>query len=128
MKNKLSISLIAVALSCAFAFVAYATGTENDEINGSEDIVGMELSANEVQSIKEECKEIGVEDGVEGDELITFVEECFAANTMAFDEANPEESELATEDQEIPAMEDETLSDSEEPNLVDEEPLTESTS
>ena len=120
MKKKFSISLLVVTLSCAFAFIAFAESTKIEEEN-----VNMELSENEVIDIVEQCKAIAVENELEGDDLTAYVDECFAANTMIIDDANPEE-ELMTDEQDIPVLEDDSLNDLDEP--VVEEPLTESTS
>ena len=123
MKNKLSFSLIAVTLSCAIAFVVHAAGTESEE-----DLVNMELSEAELKTITEECTAIAVENDMQGEELITYVDECFAASTMIMDEATLEGEELAAEDQEIPVLEDETDTDSEEPVIENEEESSTATS
>lgn len=121
MKKKLSISLLLVTLSCAVAFITYAESTKIEDEN-----VNMELSENEVKTILEECNTIAVENELEGDDLTAYVDECFAANTMVMEEANPEES--MSDEQDVPALEDESLDDSEETSVEEEEPSTESDS
>lgn len=120
MKKKFSISLLVVTLSCAFAFIAFAESTKIEEEN-----VNMELSENEVIDIVEQCKAIAVENELEGDDLTAYVDECFAANTMVMEEANSEEEPMS-DDQDVPALEDESLDESEETAVEEEEPATES--
>ena len=122
MKKKLSISLLAVTLSCAFAIIAVAESTKIEEEN-----VNMELSESEVNTLLEECRTIAVENELEGDDLTAYVDECFAANTMVMEEANSEEEPMLDE-QDAPVLEDVSLDDSEETTVEEEETSTESDS
>ena len=99
MKNKRSISMFLLTIVCAVGFIALAESAKS-----AEEDVSMELSENEINSIQETCTNIATEYELQGEDLIAFVDECFADNTMVIDGANLEEP------------------------VMDEEPVTESSS
>ncbi|PWQ93748.1 hypothetical protein [Leucothrix arctica] len=85
MKNRLFISVLAVALTCSFASVASAVDTE-----GYEAPVNYEMSQDELNLITEDCNDIGIESEMTGEELAAYVDECVSVNTMVMEEDNAE--------------------------------------
>ena len=87
MKNRLFISVLAVAFTCSFASIASAVDTE-----GYAEPVNYEMSQDELNLIKEDCNDIGIESEMTGEELTSYVDECVSVNTMVMEEDNAEPS------------------------------------
>jgi len=77
MNNKLSISILAAAFFMTLGGAAYALDSD-----GIEDNFSYEMSADELQSIKDDCNLTGADTGMQDEELAAFIDECISVNTM----------------------------------------------
>jgi len=116
MKNQVYISVTAIVVSCVLGLLFYTTGS-NAENNG----VIYDFSDKELVAAKDECKEIGLENDMQGDELNIFVYECFVNTIAAIDESR-NQFEFTEDERDVSALEDERPAEFDDPDDGSEEP------
>lgn len=119
MNNKFSVSLVSLVLFCSLGSPLYTAS--NESVNAPSVIY--QLSDTDLKNAQEECKAIAVKNEMKGNQLNSFVYECFI-DTVAVNYESSNEFIFTAEEHDMSALEDEIPVEFEEPNYQGEEGLS----